>query len=132
MTEDQFRQVVGNRRPWQASPLFGGDDELGAKVVRSAAESALRMRQAQAAWRRAAADAWLEHTEVSSVRDGIVTIATGSASVRFELLRQKERVRGVLASSIPGFRDWVVVFGEPSAERGDDERYRDRRGKTGG
>jgi len=112
MTEKHYRQLLRNRQPRAARPLFGtGADQ---NLLRTVARGVRRCERARNALEQILPPEWLAAVRVEGLERGTLTLAVDSPAVGTALRRDEPRLRQQLAQRVPGVRHLRV------AQRGGD------------
>ena len=114
MTEQQYRQLLENRRRRVAGPLF--DAPVVERVLRAAARSMRRRERAEKALEAVLPPELLAPTRVDSVEGGTLSIVVSDPVISERLRRQVTGLQRQLARRVPGLRQVrVSQSGQPDA-----------------
>ncbi len=102
MTNQQYRQLVQNRRRLQVHPAIDGRTE--ARFLRGAARDLRQRATVQRALERILPASWLKAARVEMVKGGTVTIGVRDAVIGEEMQRDGARLRRELGHAVRGLR----------------------------
>lgn len=107
MTEEQYRQLLRNRRVRTANSLLSGP--IGASMLRAATRAVKRRQAAERALGKVLEPTWLAVTRVEALEGGTLALAVSEPLVYEQMRRQGPGLERQLASKIPGVRRLLVT-----------------------
>lgn len=121
MNEQQYRQILHNRRPASPSPLLAGT--VTGDLLREAAANVRRRHHGAEAWERVARPEWLAATHVEAVDGNTLLVAVDNSTVYYDLTRRAEILGAALTRYAPGLaRVRFVLRSGDGTVRPDEER----------
>ena len=107
MTEQQYRQLLRNRRVVMAHSLLSGPTT--ASLLRAATRAVKRREAAERALRKILQPTWLAVTRVEALERGTLALAVSEPLICEQMRRQAPTLQRQLARKMPGVQRLLVT-----------------------